>query len=376
VVKIVKLETKQAVEDFIRGCTFLGTGGGGHPKEGREWLIEDLERGMKLEFNNVDSISDKGWTVCPFLMGSIAPEAEETKQKKETLGLTKEIISRPLVKAIEELEEYKGINIEGIVPIEIGGGNTPGPLDAAAHLGKKLVDGDYAGRAIPEIEQITPVLFDKKLYPITCVDVYGDTSIIKEGINPSMVERIGKFISDSSFGLNGDAGILLKGKEVKEILIRGTLSKALKIGQTIRQARESKEEPIKKVIDEIGGWLLFEGKAVDKEWEDKEGYMWGEHKIKGSKEFEGHEFKIWFKNENHISWLDGKPWVTSPDIIEIVDSHTSEPIVNTDLSKGAKVAVIGMKGQEKFRTVKGLELLGPKHFGFDIEYTPIEEKVK
>jgi hypothetical protein len=373
---MVKLQTKEAVEDFIRGCTFLGTGGGGHPKEGRKWLIEDLEKGRKLEFHDIDSISDEGWTVCPFLMGSIAPETEETKQKKETLGLTKEIISRPLVKAIEELEDYKGINIEGIVPIEIGGGNTPGPLDAAAQLGKKLLDGDYAGRAIPEIEQTIPVLFDKKLCPITCVDVYGNVSIVKEGINPSMVERIGKFISDSSFGLNGDAGILLKGKEVKEILIRGTLSKALKIGQTIRQARESEKDPIKKVVDEIGGWLLFKGKVISKQWEDREGYMWGEHLIKGSKEFGGHEFKIWFKNENHISWLDGKPWVTSPDIIEVLDSHTGEPIVNTDLSKGAKVAVIGMRGQEKFRTAKGLKVLGPKHFGFDIEYTSIEEIVK
>jgi hypothetical protein len=210
------------------------------------------------------------------------------------------------------------------------------------------------------------------LCPITCVDVYGNVSILKEGINPNMVERIGKFISDSSFGLNGDAGILLKGKEVKEILIRGTLSKALKIGQTIRQARESEEDPVKKVIDKIGGWLLFKGKVIRKKWEDKEGYMWGEHLIKGNKEFEGHEFKIWFKNENHISWLDKKPWVTSPDIIEVVDELTGEPIVNTDLSKGTKVAVIGIRGHEKFRTVKGLEVLGPKHFGFDIEYIPIE----
>jgi len=373
---MVELETKQDVEDFVRGCTFLGTGGGGHPREGRKWLMEDLEKGMKVKFHDVDSISDEGWVVCPFLMGSIAPETEETKQKKRILGLTKEIISRPLVKAVEELEKYEGITIEGIAPVEIGGGNTPGPLDVAVHLNKKMLDGDYAGRAIPEIEQITPVLFGKKLCPITCVDVYGNTSIIKEGINPGMIERIGKFISDTSFGLNGDAGILLKGKEVKEIIVRGTLSRALKIGQTIRQARESKEDPIRKVVDEIGGWLLFEGKVIDKKWEDRDGYMWGEHLIEGNKEFKNHQFKIWFKNENHISWLDGKPWVTSPDIIEVVDSHAGEPIVNTDLSKGAKVAVIGMKGQEKFRTAKGLEVLGPKHFGFDIEYIPIEEKVK
>ncbi|HIH96557.1 MAG TPA: DUF917 family protein [Thermoplasmata archaeon] len=136
---MVELETKQDVEDFVRGCTFLGTGGGGHPREGRKWLMEDLEKGMKVKFHDVDSISDEGWVVCPFLMGSIAPETEETKQKKRILGLTKEIISRPLVKAVEELEKYEGITIEGIAPVEIGGGNTPGPLDVAVHLNKKKV---------------------------------------------------------------------------------------------------------------------------------------------------------------------------------------------------------------------------------------------
>jgi hypothetical protein len=48
-------------------------------------------------------------------------------------------------------------------------------------------------------------------------------------------------------------------------------------------------------------------------------------------------------------------------------------------SKDLKVYVIGFKAHNIFRTEKGLEILGPKHFGFDIEYTPIEnaiEKIK
>ncbi len=28
-----------------------------------------------------------------------------------------------------------------------------------------------------------------------------------------------------------------------------------------------------------------------------------------------------------------------------------------------------------FRTPKGLELLGPRHFGFDLDYIPIEERM-
>jgi len=372
---MAKLETKQDVEDFVRGATFLGTGGGGLPKQGKKWLMEDIEEGT-IELEELESIGDDEWFVCPFLMGSIAPESEEVKEKKKKLGLTEEVYERSLVKAVEELEEYMNEDIAGIIPIELGGANTPGPVDTAAQLDKKIVDADYAGRAIPEIEQITPVMHDKDLTPISTVDPYGNIAILKHGINPAMTERIGKFISDSSFGLNGDAGILLKGKEVKEIAIGGTLSESIKIGRTIREARENGEDPVHKVVEEVDGWLLFEGEVTDKDWWDEEGYMWGENTITGSGDFEGHKFKIWFKNENHISWLDDEPYITSPDIMEVVERETGEPIVNTDIAEGDKVAVIGMKAREQFRTEKGLEVLGPKHFGFDIDYTPIEEVIE
>jgi hypothetical protein len=88
--------------------------------------------------------------------------------------------------------------------------------------------------------------------------------------------------------------------------------------------------------------------------------------------------KIWFKNENHITWLNNKPFVTSPDLISLMDLN-GNPITNNALTKDLKVYIIGFRAHNIFRTEKGLEVLGPKHFGFDIEYTPIEnviEKVK
>jgi len=42
-----------------------------------------------------------------------------------------------------------------------------------------------------------------------------------------------------------------------------------------------------------------------------------------SGDFEGHKFAIWYKNENHIVWIDDKPFVTSPDIIALVDAASA-----------------------------------------------------
>lgn len=370
---MIILNKKEDIEDFVRGTTFFGTGGGGSPQKGLELLKKDLEEGKKLFWQDVEELSGNPLTVCPFLMGSIAPETEEIKKRKIDLGFVNKTVLNPLVNAVLELEKYTNTKADLIVAIELGGGNTPGPLDVAANTGKILVDGDYAGRAIPEIVQITPHIFGKKVTPIAAVDEYGDISIIKEAINNVVAERIGKLISEASFGLAGEAGILLPLKEVKEILVKGTLTESLELGREIRIARENNKDPIEAIINKTDGYLLFEGRVSDKKWEDKEGYMWGTHTIKGEDKFKGKQFKIWFKNENHISWLDDEIYVTSPDRIEVVRRKDGEPITNTDLKVGEHVAVIGIKARDVFRSEEGLKVLGPKHFGFDHKYVPIEK---
>jgi hypothetical protein len=50
---------------------------------------------------------------------------------------------------------------------------------------------------------------------------------------------------------------------------------------------------------------------------------------------------------------------------------------NTLIKEGDQVVAVGMKGLEAFRSKFGLEMAsGPRYFGFDIEYIPIEELVK
>jgi DUF917 family protein len=60
-----------------------------------------------------------------------------------------------------------------------------------------------------------------------------------------------------------------------------------------------------------------------------------------------------------------------------VYADTAEGITNTDIAAGQQVAVLGIKGQEIFRTEFGLnESSGPRYFGFDIDYVPIEELMR
>lgn len=371
------LTNRVEVEDFVRGCTFYGTGGGGLPSNGIDSLMSEIEKGNKVGWIDVNEIDDDAITVCPFLMGSIAPHTDEVKKEMKGFGLTDSVNKEKerLGKAVAELSKYTGKKIGAVVPIELGGANTPGPLAAGILNGIPCVDGDYTGRAIPEILQTTPYINGKVLWPVASVDEFDNICIIDKAINYRMVERIGKLIASGAYGLAGQAGFLMTGKEMKEIIIPGTLTECYELGKMIRASRENDLNPIDEIIKKLDGYLLAKGTVTGKDTEDKLGYYWGTHTIIGKEEFKDNIYKIWFKNENHIMWENDKPIITSPDIIVVVDAKTGEPYANPVLKVGDEVCVIGLKAREIFKSEKGIGVLGPRYFGYDIDYMPIEERL-
>jgi DUF917 family protein len=367
--------TRQDVEDFARGTDFLSASGGGAPVESTEQMLDDVERGVALNWVDLDSIADDDLVVSTFYSGSIAPESFDTTDVERAAGVER-TVGRPVVEAVRELERYLGVEFGAVISVEIGGLNTGLALDAAANLGKPMLDADYAGRAIPEAQCVTPAMFGESIAPMACVDYYGDITIIHRAVNNTMAERLGKFVAISSFGTVGCAGIPLRGEIVKRIAVPGTLSESLQIGRAIREAREAGDDPVEALAERVPNTaLLLRGRVADRSWENRDGYMWGEHLIEGENGFAGKSLLVWFKNENHLSWLDNEPFVASPDIIEFVDSDTGEPRANTDLAVGDRIAVFGVRRRPQFDSPAGLAALGPAHWGFDFEFRPIEQLV-
>jgi len=363
------------IEDFVRGCTFMGTGGGGQPEAGVQSLKNEMDRGNTIKWVDAGTIGDDEWTICPFLMGSIAPVTERLKKEMRFFGLTKEVYTQKemLAEAVKALAAYHRVKVGAVVPIELGGANTAGAIGAGISLGLSVVDGDYTGRAIPEAPQTTPYLAGKPMWPMASVDAYGNRVFITEAVSYGLAERLGKKISEAAFGLAGQSGFLIKGREMKEVVVPGTLTMCHNIGRTIRETREKGKDPVTEVTRMLGGWILLRGTVSKKEDEDRDGYYWGTHTFAGEGPFRGTELKIWFKNENHICWKDGQPFITSPDLLIVVDDETGEPYTNTKIVEGMKVAVICLKAVPLFRSEKGLDILGASHFGFDIPYRPAEE---
>jgi DUF917 family protein len=372
------IKTEQDVRDLIRGLTLMGTGGGGRADLGMEYLLPHIREGKTIELLSPDVIGDDAWTCSAFGMGSIAPQKTLSAEERTALGYGEWVVAKPFVEAVRELTAYTGHRIDAIVSFELGAGNTTAPMDAALRLGIKVVDGDYAGRAIPELSQTTPAIKGYTFEPGTICDPWGNVLIMKKSASLKVAERIGKMISIATKLPDikapcAHAGFLLRGKEMKRLIIPGGISLSLKVGRRIRQAMEKGEDPALAAAEAIEGWVLFRGRVVKKDWESREGYMFGTTTLQGTGADSGHSFKVWFKNENHVTYRDEKPFVTSPDLIAIINTRDGEPHTNTTLEEGMEVAVLGARANEKYRRPEGLSLLGPRYFGFDIDYVPIEK---
>lgn len=372
---IMQLVDDIAVDDLVRGATFLGTGGGGSPAQGRMLLRSELASGHTCGWVDKERIGDDAWTVCATFMGNRAPLTPEEERKKEELGLSEPPFANNLVGAVHQLENYLGISAEAIVASELGGSNTPGALATGACLGIPVVDGDYAGRALPEIAQMTPCLLGQNILPVAAVDRWGNTAIIKEATSYQLTERMGKMLAMASFGNTGLA-FALRGSVMKSAIISGSLTRCYTIGRGIREAGEQSERAVEAITDLCNGWLLYEGEVVRKEWKVLDGCYTGTHSVKGTGDFAGSLLRIWFKNENHLTWLDNKPYVASPDLVSQIDLQSYEPVPNHELREGQMIAVIGIRAHELYRSPKGISLTGPRHYDSDFNYVPIEDRLR
>jgi DUF917 family protein len=211
-------------------------------------------------------------------------------------------------------------------------------------------------------------------------DSWGNRLVFQATHSIRLAERMGKMLSivtrfPDPMLTCAHAGYLMTVRDLRKVAVRGTVSLALRVGECIRTTRERSEDPVVAIAAALNGWALFEGVVTHRQWESRDGYMIGETIVGGRRTCADHRLRLWFKNENHIAWLDNRPLVTSPDLIMTVDRQTGEPFTNTDLSEGQDVAVLAAPAPELLRTSAAVAVLSPRYYGFDIPYVPAEQSL-
>src|SRR5204862_430872 len=102
-----------------------------------------------------------------------------------------------------------------------------------------------------------------------------------------------------------------------------------------------------------------------------EGFLRGRATLDGLDEDRGHTFALAFQNEFAVGWLDGEPRVMTSDLICVMDTLSGEAIGTETLRYGQRVSVVALPAPPVLLTPKGLEHVGPRAFGYDLEFTSV-----
>ncbi len=364
---MIKVLKEEDVKNLITGATILGTGGGGDPKEGLKTLLDDLKNGRKLSLASTSDLNPESLVVCAYFCGSIPPPGENSRSQKLNLD-------QGILKALKILERRMRKEVSAVIPTEIGGGNTAVAFHLASILKVPVLDGDQVGRAAPELNQSTYIIHGVKATPSVITDLFGNIVIVEDYVDVSSYESIARNLA-IAFG--GSAFIIdspVTVAEADRIAVKNTVSRAIDLGKVINDARKHRKNVLDVVVRFLDGFKIFRGFIKSHSLKVDRGFLTGYIEIEGVEEWKGQCFKIWVKNENIVGWRNGKVVVMAPDLICMVDENCNG-VTNSEIKIGMKVAIIGVKAPDIWRTPKGIELFGPRHFGFNFDYVPIEELV-
>ena len=373
---------KQDMLDLLAGAGILGCGGGGSPILGRQLIDAIYDAGKHFTLIDPQEIpDDKHFCIIAQVGGGVGREVME-KLKPYLAAPAKrdhvEILTSTVQRAVGELETLMGVQFFTYVPSEIGPSNTILPMYFAALQGKSAIDADACGRAKPEMSLSTTNIAGISVSPMAMANSIGDVMIVKKAFDDYRGEDIARYMSVVSGGMIAVARAPSSAANYKRGIVPNSVSRCIKLGSVLRESREKGRDPVNAILkSDPEAVLLFHGKA--KSWTRKEdgGFMWGDVKVQGTGDFRGRRMHIWYKNEYLITWVNDKIYATCPDSITIVRSATGEGLTgwtpNLKKQFGMEVDVLGFKAHKLWRTERGIELFGPKHFGHNTEYCPVEK---
>jgi uncharacterized protein len=359
----MRLLTEQNIEDIARGAAVLGTGGGGDPYIGMLTAREAIRQYGPVELYTLDELNDDDLIVPASGMG--AP----------TVVVEKLINGDDMIHAFQALGQYLGKPIRATMSIEVGGLNSIMPIYVAARLHLPMVDCDGMGRAFPEIQMVTHTIYGISATPFAMSDERGNM-VLMETINNKWTETFARSITVNMGASAMVAMYAATVKQLKEAAIPGTITLAENIGKAVRLARVHEANPVDAVREAVNGFVIFNGKIADVQRRTEGGFARGEARLAGIGSFTEQELLLNFQNEHLAVRIDDEFRVTTPDLIAVLDIDTGEPLTTESLRYGMQVAVIAFPCSEKWRTPKGLQLVGPRYFGYDVDYVPVEERYR
>lgn len=381
--------TGSEVRDVFLGGKVLACGGGGEIEWAEPFVREIESRKLRVRIAGPSDLKAKDRVCVPGGIGAgSTPEAREHVKAVPQIAEPDRLLPTMARRALTAFEEELDTRFDKFLAVNLGPVLWGLPMYLAAVTNRACLDGDCAGRAIPEWTTTTLNVKRLRLAPSVIVSAYGDRVTIDASQTNERTEQVGRAVAVECGGWCVMMTCSTQGSKVRHAYVPCTIEKAWEIGKAIRQAREEDKDPLPACLATAGGIPLFEGRVVSYDRNERGGFMYGEIVMEGLDRDRRKVCKIYQKTEYNVAWVDEEVVATSPDSICIVDRRTAEGLTSfpdvdvgpyrrvreVDFRAGREVVVFGIPAHPIWQSERGVELFGPKHFGFDIPYVPVDRR--
>ncbi|WP_159587841.1 DUF917 domain-containing protein [Chelativorans xinjiangense] len=343
------------------GGAFLGTGGGGDPYIGKLMAKQVIAQHGPVTVIPADDLADDALCIPVCMMGAPTVMVEKLPNGHEAR------------EALAQLEIFLGRKADALICIEAGGLNSTIPYAVAAATGLPLIDGDGMGRAFPELQMVTLTIHGISATPMVLADDKGNSSVIN-AISNRWTERLARCQTVEMGGAALVALYPMSGAEVKRGILHGSMSLIKEIGEIMAAERKASRNPAEALVKRLDGKRLFTGRVVDIDRRTVGGFARGKAVFKGMDGNEGRTFAVEFQNEFLICRDEADELLAvTPDLICALDADGGLPVTTEQLRYGLAVTMIGLACDPQWVTPEGLELVGPRYFGYEHDYVPLRQ---
>ncbi len=352
-----RLLNPDSLRALSRGSAVLGAGGGGDAHVTLLQALQATQDFGQVPLVDLDELPD-GALIMPCAgIGATTVILEKFENGDEGARLR------------EHLEFVTGREVAALMAIEIGGGNALLPITWAARTGLPVVDADGIGRAFPEVPQVAMHLAGIPASPAVLTDERGNLVVFRT-ISGDWMERLTRAAAVEFGGAASAALFSLTAAQARRASVRNSVSKAIRIGEALAAAVGS---PVAALIKEMSAFQLVSGKVLDVERHTTSGFVRGTVVIEGLGEDAGRLIRLELQNENLVALERGRVLASVPDLITVLDSETADAIATEVLRYGQRVTAIAFACDPVWRTERGIAVAGPRAFGYDFDYLPVEE---
>lgn len=349
--------TAQDIDALVAGVELLGSGGGGDAATFARVLRRRLGDG-RIDLHEPADLAE-GVVVPVGVVGATSVFLEKLPSGAELAG------------AVNAACRWAGVQADAVMSLEAGGLNGITGLVASLDLGLPFLDADLMGRALPRLDQFSWAVEGLPLTPCALYEPGGQIVVV-DSASPSGLERaVRTFLSETG----GWAALALPPLPVPIAVSAaptGSVSRALELGRA--HTRLGETPPAGAVETALGGRVLADGRVIEVSRYGNTG-AFGRGSTTVIDTRSGAVVRIETENEYLLALVDGRPEVSTPDLLCLLDRRTACPVAVDRVRTGDEVLVTALPGPSWWtQNEHRLAAVGPSAFGLNIEALLLETR--